>query len=154
MAATKKATTLMPTDTPAIVQSGWFAALAGHLADHPDLCPVNSTSAGVQLQCTDANAAAELVKWADTLDGEVLIEVKDSIDAGLAYVRFGHINAWDDEITGIMAAVRGLAWTLGSPAFVRSFEWERGGTAWITVDGLRTFAESGERPEPVTAPVF
>lgn len=150
--ATKKAN-LMPTDTPAIVQSGWFAALAAHLVDHPDLCPVNSTTAGLQIQCADADAAAELVKWADSLDGDALIEVKDSIDAGLCYVRFGHIDAWDHDVS-VMSSIRGLAWTLGSPAFVRSYEWERGGTCWISVDGLRKFAESGERPEPISAPTF
>jgi hypothetical protein len=150
---TEKPTAIIVADnSPAIVQSGFYAALAGHLADHDTLCPVSSTETGLQVQCPRSRAATELVTWADSLDGDLLVEVKNINDGGHCYLRFGRIGGWDDDIV-VHAVVPGLSWVMGD-VFVKAHEWEQGGTAWITVDSLRKFAETGERPEPVAAPVF
>lgn len=124
-------------------QSTMLRALAEHLEQHAELWPVNILSNDRLQLRSPRSPAAELVRHADALTSTISVDVHRVYSdesqeyrafvyvAGLLGDRF-RLDVWD--------VVPGLLDAIGPESF------ETTGSAQITVEGLREFAEHSTSP--------
>lgn len=130
---------------PTEAQAAMLTAVASHLTNHPDLCPVNIMSNDkLQVRSADHPGRA-LVAWADTLTDprvdvhSLTIKGNDGDETQAFVYVVGHL---DNEPMTVWDVVDGLADALGSEAF------DTTGHVEITVDALRAYSRDGTAPIP------
>lgn len=125
-------------------QAAMLTAVASHLTNHPDVCPVNIWSDDrLQLRPISSDGS-DLVEWADTLtDPRVDVQV---IHSEYADALQAHVY-----LVGYMGEIAMTVWQV-LPGLVEAMGAESFGTtrhAEITVHDLRAYARDGITPTPI-----